>query len=80
MNITPLNNEKYANLTAEAWGAWLLAQVHCDTHNTRVMNSNQFLEVTRMTSLETYNQLEDVGLIEKTETGQTQINHPKETN
>lgn len=80
MNLTPLNNEKYANLTAEAWGAWLLANAHCDTHNTRVMNSNQFLETTRMTSLETYNQLEDADLIEKTETGQTQINHLKETN
>ena len=32
-----------------------------------------------MTSLETYNQLEDAGLIEKTETGQTQINHLEET-
>lgn len=78
MNLTPHDNEKYADLTAEAWGAWLLAQAHCEQHNTRVMNSNQFLEVTRMTSLETYNQLEEAGLIEKTETGQTQINQPEE--
>lgn len=79
MNITAITSEKYAKLTAEAWGAWLLANAHCDTHNTRTLNSNQFLEVTRMTSLETYNQLEDAGLIEKTETGQTQINQPEET-
>lgn len=80
MNLTSITSDKYADLTAEAWGAWLLANAHCETHNTRTMNSNQFLETTRMTSLETYNQLEDAGLIEKTETGQTQINHLKETN
>ena len=78
MNLTPLNNEKYANLTAEAWGAWLLANAHCEQNNLDFLDDQTFLQVSRMTTMETYSHLETAGLIEKTETGNTHINQPKE--
>lgn len=73
-------HDDYTQLTAEDWGAWLLAHNHCKQNNTRTLDDQTFLQVSRMTTMETYSHLETAGLIEKTETGQTHINNPKETN
>ena len=73
-------HDDYAHLTAEDWGAWLLAHNHCELHNTRTLDDQTFLQVSRMTTMETYSHLETAGLIEKTDTGNTHINNPKETN
>lgn len=71
-------HDDYTHLTAEDWGAWLLAQAHCKQHNLNSLDDQTFLQVSRMTTMETYSHLEDAGLIEKTETGNTHINHPEE--
>ena len=47
-------------------------------HDDYTLDDQTFLQVSRMTTMETYNHLEDAGLIEKTETGETHINQPKE--
>ncbi|WP_413462118.1 hypothetical protein [Corynebacterium kefirresidentii] len=73
-------HDDYTHLTAEDWGAWLLAHNHCELNNTRTLDDTTFLQVSRMTTMETYSHLEAAGLIEKTETGNTHINNPKETN
>jgi len=70
--------DDYTHLTAEDWGAWLLAHNHCEQNNLDSLDDQTFLQVSRMTTMETYNHLEDAGLIEKTETGETHINHPEE--
>lgn len=71
-------HDDYTQLTAEDWGAWLLAHNHCQRNNIEALDETTFLQVSRMTTMETYNHLEAAGLIEKTETGETHINQPKE--
>ena len=71
-------HDDYTQLTAEDWGAWLLAHNHCKQHNLDSLDDQTFLQVSRMTTMETYSHLETAGLIEKTETGNTHINQPKE--
>lgn len=71
-------HDDYAHLTAEDWGAWLLAHNHCEQNNLDSLDDQTFLQVSRMTTMETYSHLEEAGLITKTETGETHINQPKE--
>lgn len=71
-------HDDYTHLTAEDWGVWLLAHNHCKQNNLNSLDDQTFLQVSRMTTMETYSHLETAGLIEKTETGNTHINQPKE--
>lgn len=72
-------HDDYAQLTAEDWGAWLLAHNHCKQNTLNALDDQTFLQVSRITTMETYSHLEGAGLIEKTETGNTHINQPKES-
>ena len=47
-------HDDYTHLTAEDWGAWLLAHNHCKQNNTRTLDDQTFLQVSRMTTMETY--------------------------
>ena len=47
-------HDDYTQLTAEDWGAWLLAHNHCKQNNLNSLDDQTFLQVSRMTTMETY--------------------------
>lgn|GEM_PF-5514447 len=71
-----LSNPKYADFTPEAWGAWLLAALHCEHAGTDTLTDTQFITTTRIMSMHTATLLADAGLLVKQEDGTNCIMSP----